>query len=74
MNVNKDIITMIPAVDAGDMPQDVEEYCDSRGWSTHCDNDIVQVEDDGNPFAEWLKANGIVFTKDRHQSIGIWGT
>lgn len=73
------IINYIPVVDAGDMPEDVIDYCVDQEWSTHYQNDIVQLYDDGNPFAEWLKANGYVFKskKDDHNNfdeIGILAT
>ena len=70
-------IIYIPAVQAQDMPPEVEEYCVKREWSTHYQNEIVQLEDDGNLFAEWLKANGYVFKKHKYKSwndIGIFAT
>ncbi len=72
-------IEHIPAVDAKDMPPEVEDYCMERGWSTHYQNEIVQVYDDGNPFAEWLKTNGYVFrskkeTYQNFDSVGIFAT
>lgn len=72
-------IEYIPMVDAKDMPYDVEEYCVDQDWSTHYQNEIVQLHDDGNSFAEWLKANGYVFKckKDSYRNfdcIGIYAT
>lgn len=64
-------------VDATDMPDEVLDYCVDNDWSTHYQNDIVQLYDDGNPFAEWLKTNGYVFKKHRHQTwdeVGIFAS
>ena len=68
-----EIITMIPAGDASDMPEEVIEYCVGMEISTHYQNDIMWVDDDGNPMAEWLKENGLKFTDD-HIHIGIFAT
>ena len=70
-------ITYIPTVEAKDMPPDIEDYCVDQEWSTHYQNEIVQLYDDGNPFAEWLKANGYVFKKHQYKkwnNIGIFAT
>ncbi len=72
-------IEVIPMIDAGDMPNEVSDYCAEQEWSTHYQNDIVQLHDDGNPFAEWLKANGYIFRckKGSYQNfdcIGIYAT
>ena len=34
---------MIPYVDAGDLPPDVEEYCIEMDYPVHCDSAVVQV-------------------------------
>jgi hypothetical protein len=57
-------ITNIFCVEARDMPPEVEDYCIDQGIQTHCQNDVALVEDDGNPFAEWLKAEGVEFSGD----------
>lgn len=70
-------ITYIPTVEAKDMPTNVEDYCVEQDWSTHYQNEIVQLCDDGNPFAEWLKINGYVFKKHKYRdwdNIGIFAT
>ena len=70
-------IVYIPTVEAKGMPSEVLDYCADREWSTHCDNSIVQLEDDGNPFAEWLKSNGHVFKWHKNKDwndIGIFAT
>ena len=63
----------ITAVDATDMPPEVEEWCLENDVSLHYENSMVQVEDDGNPFANWLKENGFMFKKD-WEWIGVFGT
>lgn len=60
-------VEMIPSVDASKMPQEVEGYCTLHDISTHYQNDIVWVENDGNAFAEWLKEIGVKFEED-----GVW--
>jgi len=60
-------IKMIPCVDTRDLPADVEDYCIENDISTHCQNDIVTVEDDGNVLAEWLKAQGVNFTNSQNR-------
>lgn len=72
-------IKTIPVIDARDMPNEVLDYCAEHEWHTHYQNDIVQLYDNGNPFAEWLKTNGYIFRckKDDYQNfdnIGIFAT
>lgn len=55
------ILQTIIVVDARDIPAGVSDYLCEREISTHYRNDIAQVEDDGNPFAKWLKENGYIF-------------
>jgi len=50
---------LIPYVQAADFPPKVEEYCIENEISIHYQNDVRYIEDDGNPFAEWLKKNNI---------------
>ena len=69
----REIIQYIAAVDVLNMPDEVRDYCEECDYPTHCDNEIVQVENDGNVLAEWLIANGYEFKGER-DSIGIWGT
>jgi len=66
-------LEMIPMVDAGDFPADVEDYAIENEWGIHYQSDCVGVEDDGNPFSEWLKKQGFVFTKE-YQMIAIMAT
>ena len=64
---------LVTTVDARDLPADVLDYCVENEISTHYNNDIAQVKDDGNVFAEWLKKNGYVFKKGINH-IGIIAT
>jgi len=57
-------------VDARYMPDDVLDYCGDNDITTHCDNALVWIEDDGNPLAEWLKKNGYEFQAGKD---GIYG-
>jgi len=66
-------ITYIPAVAATDMPPEVEEWCIDNEYSTHYQNDIAQVENDGNPFAKWLIKNGYKF-KSKYDNVGIFAS
>ena len=43
------------------MPMEVTDYCVDREISTHYQNDIAQVYNSNNPFANWLKKNGYKF-------------
>jgi hypothetical protein len=62
-------IKMIQSVDCCDMPDEVEDYCIEMEYSTHYQNDIICVEDDGNVLSEWLKSIGFKFDEDKK-----WGT
>ncbi len=57
------MIKMIPCVcvEASDMPKDVLEYCMEYDISTHYQNDLAQIENNDNPFANWLRENGYEF-------------
>ena len=52
---------MIPYVTEEDLPCDILDWCVENGIYVHYNNNIAQVIDDGNPLAEWLKSNGVVF-------------
>ena len=69
-------IEYIPAIEASDMPSEVEDWCVENDYSIHYQNDIAQVENDGNPFAKWLIENGYKFKakKSGFDSIGIFAT
>jgi len=71
--IDKNIIKMIPCVDAMYMPKNVLEYCVEVEISTHYQHDIAFIEDDGNPLSEWLKEIGFVFEKE-YETIGIIAT
>jgi hypothetical protein len=69
----------IPVVNAKDIPRDAIDWLVDQEARIHHGNDIVQVEDDGNAFAEWLKSQGFVFEYNKAfrgnwAEIGILGT
>lgn len=73
------LITMVPVVDAIDMPQEVEDYCVEHEINTHYSTELYLIEDDGNVFAEWLKSLGYKFTpkSDVHLGgdwVGVFGS
>lgn len=75
----REILQTITVVDARDIPNEALGWLLDNEVSLHCQNDIVQVENDGNPFAEWLKENGYVFKSKRSDhnnfdEIGILAT
>jgi len=64
---------MIPYVDAGDLPIEVEEYCIEHDFPVHCDSAIVQVPlDESNPLASWLIQQGHSFSPEEFNRG--WGT
>lgn len=65
---------IITCVESADMPREVADYCESCGISTCYQNDIVLLEDDENPFSEWLKTNGYEFKSEFGDYIGIFAT
>ena len=69
-------IEMIPCVEASDMPREVLEYCIDHEISTHYQNDIAQVENSDNPFANWLRENGYEFEENSwgFNSVGVFAT
>ncbi len=54
----------INVVDVRDMPMDVEAWCVEQEISTHYQDDVAMIENDGNPFAEWLNENGYKWKND----------
>ncbi len=65
-----DKISMIPCIDVTDMPQNVRDYFGDEGINTHYQNDVLSIDDDGNVFAEWLKAQGYVFSDNWEECNG----
>ena len=64
---------MIPCVDAGDMPEDVLDYCVDNDIQTHYQNDVAQIcarEDDflpdgrKTPLGKWLISIGVSLDKE----------
>lgn len=69
--MSREILQTITVVDARDIPMEAADYLVDREISLHYQNDIVQVEDDGNPFAEWLKENGYVFKYHNYKNSNV---
>lgn len=67
------LIKMIPAINACDFPQKVDDWCTDQDISTHYEHTLCQIPNDGNPMVKWLKRNG-VSSKEEYFWIGIWGT
>ena len=67
-------------VSCEEIPIDVREYIsDEYDYECHYDHTVLQVEDNGNLFAEWLKARGYKFKSKStdHPSwdlIALYGT
>lgn len=75
----REILSKRTVVDARDIPSDAIDWLIDGEATIHGGNDIVQVEDDGNAFAEWLKSEGFVFEFNKSfngywAEIGILGT
>jgi hypothetical protein len=68
------VIKLTQCVNAEDMPDDVEEWCDEHEIYTHCETGLHCVEDDGSPLSEWLKSVGFQFKEKGHTWLGVWGT
>ena len=69
----RDIIEYIACIDACDIPEELDDYCDKNDIYLHYEQNIYAIHDDGNVFAEWLKTNGYKF-KTNCDYIGIIGT
>ena len=64
----------IYCVDASDFPKDVLYYCVDNDISTHHQNDVIGINDDGNILSEWLKKNGFDFEGKDYSYIAIFAT
>ena len=64
----------IVCVNATDFPEDILDYCVRNEIQTHYQNDVTYIEDDGNPFAEWLKSQGYKFPDNEGGFIAILST
>lgn len=51
-------------LDACDFPSEVEDWCVDQQISTHYENAVTSISDDGNPMATWLKENGYEFKSE----------
>lgn len=68
-------IHTIQAINADDIPDELEEECESKGIYLHCACEMHSIVDDGSPFSEWLKTQGFKFEADKPCTwIGVWGT
>ena len=53
---------MIPFIDCVDLPPDVLDWLlKEHEYGCHYDHTVLQIEDDGNPLAEWMKSQGYLF-------------
>lgn len=52
-------IEYIPYVDACNFPPEVDDYCCHNEINTHYQNEVVHIPNDDNPFALWLKEQGV---------------
>jgi hypothetical protein len=64
----------ITCVEAKDFPKEVLDYCIENEIQTHYQNDVVLVENDGNPFAKWLRGQGYKFQKMDGDYVAILST
>ena len=67
-------IDYIPCIYATDFNEEILDYCDEHDIPTHCDSDVILIEDDGNPLAEMLKANGYEFKEKYGDIFAVVGT
>jgi hypothetical protein len=71
------IWAMIPCINAGDLPEEVLDDCTDMGIRTFNNHSLAFIEDDGRPFAEWLKAHLVPQTKNQRAwytwKVGIVG-
>jgi len=66
--------TKIACIDARNLPGDVEDYCVDQEISTHYQNDVAIIKDDGNVFSEWLKSKGYKFESESGDYVAIIAT
>lgn len=67
-------IKYIPMIHAGDMPENVLDYCVENEIQTHYQNDVTFVENNNNPFANWLRSNDYEFKGENGDFVGILST
>ena len=68
---------IIQAINAGDIPVELQDICLEQDdkFPLHYSNGIVQVQNDGNLFSEWLKKQGYEFPENQEWGwLGVWGT
>lgn len=67
-------IDYIPCIYATDFDKEVTDYCDEHDIPTHCDSDVILIENDENPLAKLVKANGYEFKNKYGDIFAIIGT
>ena len=73
-------MNLIPLIDCCSIPKEVEEYLSSEHhYECHCDHTVLQIENNGNVFAEWLKKQGYIFKSKTgefpdYDLIALYGT
>jgi len=65
-------IKIIPCVEASDMPENVIEWCIDHNYDTHYQNNVAQVYNDDNPFANWLREIGYTFVCPPSDDENSW--
>jgi hypothetical protein len=71
------MIKIIQAIDAREIPHKLIDSCleINDEFPLHYSNGIVLIDDDGNPFVEWLKEVGYKFPEGQTEDwLGVWGT
>jgi hypothetical protein len=60
-------------VAAWEFSEEIEEWCDSQGIEIHSQNDVVSIENDGNPLWEWLSLQGLADNGKTAMWVAILG-
>jgi len=65
------MIDFIPFVDAENMSKEVREYCMAHGVTIFYANDVFYVENDENPFWQWLLDLGVANPVEEGKWVAI---
>ena len=68
---------MIPLIDCRKLPKEIEDDVFERyDYGCHYEHAVLQVKDDGNAFADWLKLQGYRFktTPPHFDLVALYGT
>jgi len=71
------LLKNVQTIYAGDIPNELQDVCldINDEFPLHYATGLVQVEDNGNSFSEWLKTIGFKFDEDNlYTWLGVWGT